>query len=177
MDFCFLMWNASDFQCGGHGWQTAKPNFRKWVMNSMYYTDRFAWNYTKSARSSGLCHGQGFSSDSNGGVAALQAQIAKFEFWTKTIHEQASLKSWKIKHFKYLMWNQAWENCVVVWPWLHFADFFKSIFSGNYHLSVCIYRCKLLHFYRLIAHNFHSIGFFLLSAVHRILIYLTLMFH
>ena len=62
------------------------------------------------------------------GVAALQAQIAKLKFWTKSLHEPASLKSWKIKHFQYLMWNQALEKCVGVWPWLHFADFWISRF-------------------------------------------------
>ena len=79
MGFCFLRWNTSGVQCGGHGWQTAKPKIRKWVVKTMYCTDRFAWNYTKSPRSSGLCHDPGFSLDFNGGGISFASSNRKIE--------------------------------------------------------------------------------------------------
>ena len=114
-----------------------KPKIRKWVINSMYYTDQFAWNYTKSGRSSCLCHGQGFSYHFHGGGRGFASSNRKIGFWNQSLHEQASLKSWKIKHFQYLMWNQGWKKCVGVGPWPHFADFSISRFFEIFIFELC----------------------------------------
>ena len=114
-----------------------KPKIRKWVINSMYCTDRFAWNYTKSGRSSCLCHGPGFSYHFHGGGRGFASSNRKIGFWNQSLHEQASLKSWKIKHFQYLMWNQGWKKCVGVGPWPHFADFSISIFFEIFIFELC----------------------------------------
>ena len=53
------------------------------MINSIYYTDQFAWNHTKSCGSSGLCHGQGFSYHFHKGGRGFASSVHKIGSWMK----------------------------------------------------------------------------------------------